>query len=132
MSLIVWNLRKKKKADVWFILLDITQICFYGSDQLTQQSDMSIKTENVAKMMYKLPQYQFCTIIIWHMSEKCNFKHTVTDAAVSLSCYVYVFAISTYLTTVYQYLRIFFSQKLYVIGKIFIRWSEKSIKPLKK
>ena len=42
-----------------------------------------------------------------------------------LSCYVYIFAISIYLTRVKQCLTIFFFQKLWVIGKISIRWSEK-------
>ena len=64
------------------MLLQITQICFYESDYVTQHSDMSIMTENAAKTMHKLAQYQFYIFIIWHFSEKCHFKHTMTDAAV--------------------------------------------------
>ena len=42
------------------------------------------------------------------MSEKDYYKHTMTDVAVWLSCYVYIFAIWTYLTTANQSLTIFF------------------------
>ena len=56
----------------------------------------------------------------------------MTDAAVRLSGYVYIFAVLTYLTTVNQCLTIFFSQKLCVIGKIFIRWSEKKHQTIEK
>ena len=49
----------------------------------------------------------------------------MTDAAVWLSCYVYIFATLTYLTKVNQCLTKLFPKKLSVIGKIFIRWSEK-------
>ena len=56
--------------------------------------------------------------------EKDNYKHTITNVAVWLSCCVYIFAILSYLTTVNQCLTIFF-QKSYVIGKISIRKSQK-------
>ena len=82
------------------MLLQITQFCFYESDYVTQHSGMSRMTENGAKITHKLPRYQFYTIIIWHLSQKFHFKHTMTDAAVCLSCNVYVFAILTYLITV--------------------------------
>ena len=39
------------------MLLQMTQICFYEADYVTLHSDMSIMTENRAKMMYKLLQY---------------------------------------------------------------------------
>ena len=39
------------------MLLQITQVCFYESDYVTQHSDMSIITENGAKITHKLPQY---------------------------------------------------------------------------
>ena len=42
------------------------------------------------------------------MSEKGYYKYTMTDAAIWLTCYVYIFAILTYLTTVNQCLTIFF------------------------
>ena len=103
------------------MLLQMTQICFYESDYVTLHTDMSIMTENHAKITHKLLQYQFQAIIIWHLSEKCYFKRTMRDVAVWLSCYVYIFAILTYLTTVNQCLTMFFSQKLCVIGKISIR-----------
>ena len=45
---------------------------------------------------------------------------------------MYVFANLTYLTTVLQCLTIFFSQKLCVIGKIFIRWSENNHQTMEK
>ena len=54
----------------------------------------------------------------------------MTDVIVWLSCYVYIFAIWTYLTTVNQCLTIFFFRKLCVIGKISIRWSEKKNKTI--
>ena len=63
--------------------------------------------------------------MIWHLSENGYYKHTMTDVPVWLSCYVYIFAISTYLTTVNHCLTIFFCQQLCVIGKISIRWSKK-------
>ena len=40
--------------------------------------------------------------------------------------------VSNYLTTVKQCLTIYFFQKLYVIGKISIRWSEKKHKTIEK
>ena len=60
------------------------------------------------------------------------YKHTVTNVALWLSCYVYNFAILSYLTTVNQCLTIFFVQKLYVIGNISIRWSENKQKTVEK
>ena len=39
------------------MLLQINQICFYESDYVTLHSDMSIMTENGAKITHKLPQY---------------------------------------------------------------------------
>ena len=55
LSLIVWNLPKKKE-EVWCMLFQITQICFSGSDYATLHSLISIMTENGVKMMQKLPQ----------------------------------------------------------------------------
>ena len=49
--------KKKKKAEVWCMLLQITQICFYESDYVMQHSEMSIMIENCAKIRHKLPQY---------------------------------------------------------------------------
>ena len=53
-------------------------------------------------------------------------------AVKGLSCYVYISAIWTYLTTVNQGLIMLFSQRLCVIGKISIRWSEKKHKTIEK
>ena len=39
------------------MLLQMTQICFYESDYVTLHPDMSIMTENRAKMRHKLLQY---------------------------------------------------------------------------
>ena len=64
--------------------------------------------------------------------KKGNYMHTMTDAVVWLSSYVYIFAIWTYLTTVNQCLAILFFQKLGDIGKISIRWSEKKHKTIEK
>ena len=83
---------------------------------------MSIVTGNGAKVRLN----------IWHLLEKGHYKHTTANVAVWLSCYAYIFAISPYLITDNKCLTIFSYQKLCVIGKICIRWSEKSLKPLKK
>ena len=56
----------------------------------------------------------------------------MTNVAVWLSHYVYIFAILSYLATVNQCLTMFFSQKLCDIGKSPLDEAEKSIKPLKK
>ena len=48
----------------------------------------------------------------------------MTDAIVWLSCYVYIFAISTYLTTTNACLTIPFSKKSSVIGMMSSRWSK--------
>ena len=56
----------------------------------------------------------------------------MTNVAVWLSCYAYIFAILSYLTTVNQSLIIFFIQKLCVIGKISIRRSEKKQQVIEK
>ena len=71
--------------------------------------------ENATKIRHQLPHYQFQTIqaiIIWELSEKCYYKHTMTDFAIWVSCYVYIFAFSTYVTTVNQCLTIFFFPKI--------------------
>ena len=59
--------------------LQTTQICFYESDYVTLHTDMSIMTENGAKITRELPKYQFYAIIIWHPLEKYYFKHTMRD-----------------------------------------------------
>ena len=46
------------------------------------------------------------------MPEKGYYKHTMADNVVWLSCYVYIFAIWIYLTTVNQWLIIFFFPKI--------------------
>ena len=51
LSLIVWNLgKKKKKEEVWCMLFQINKICFNKSDYATLHSLMRIMTENSAKM----------------------------------------------------------------------------------
>ena len=49
--------KKKKKEEVSCKLLQMTQICFYDSDYITLHPDMSIMTENRAKMTHKILQY---------------------------------------------------------------------------
>ena len=88
--------------------------------------------ENGSKLMHKLSQHYLSAIIIWHLSKKCYFKHAMIDAGVWLRRYAYIFAILTYLTTGNQCLTIFSFQKLWVIGNIFIRRSEKTHKINKK
>ena len=67
------------------------------------------------------------------MSEKGYYKHTMTDAVVWLSCYVYIFAIWAYLSTVNYRLTIFFFSKNYVsLVKFPLDEAKKIIKPLKK
>ena len=57
----------------------------------------------------------------------------MTHVAVWLSCYVYIFAISTYLTTVKQRLRRFFFSKNYVsLERSPLDEVKESTKPLKK
>ena len=58
------------------------------------------------------------------MPEKGYYKHPKADNVVWLSCYVYIFAIWIYLTTVNEWLIIFFP-KNYVTWKISMRWGEK-------
>ena len=66
------------------------------------------------------------------MLEKCFFKHTMTDAAVWLSCYVYIFDILTYLTMVNQYLAIFFSKNYESLQRSSLDELKTSIKPSEK
>ena len=54
------------------------------------------------------------------------------DVAVWLSCYVYLFAILTYLTTVNQCLTMFFSKNYVSLERSPLDEVQKSIKPLKK
>ena len=91
------------------MLLEITQICFYESDYVTIHSNMSIMTENSVNIMQKLSNINF-ELLSSGTYQKCYFKHTMTDAAVWLSCYVCIFAILTYLTMFNQCLTIFFSK----------------------
>ena len=51
-------------------------------------------------MTRKRQQECFEAIIIWCYSENGYYKNLMTDVAVWLSCYVYIFAISTSLITV--------------------------------
>ena len=69
---------------------------------------------------------------MWHLSGKFYYKYTMTDVEVWLSCYLYIFAISTYLTRVSQCLTIFLFQKVCVFGKISIRLSGKKHQTIKK
>ena len=55
LSLIVWNLQKKKE-EVCCMLFQITQMCFNGSDYATLHSLMKMMIENGVKMTQKLPQ----------------------------------------------------------------------------
>ena len=55
----------------------------------------------------------------------------MTDVAVWLSCYVYTFDISTYLTTVNQCLNIFFSKNYVSLKRSPLYEDVKSMKPLK-
>ena len=106
MSLIVWNLQQIER---WgFILFQRTHVCFNESDYVTRHSAMNIMTKNGTKIMYKMPQLRFLVINIWYLSEKGYYKHTMGGVVVWLSCYVYIFAIWTYLTIVNQCLKIFF------------------------
>ena len=52
--------------------------------------------------------------------------------AVWLSCYVYMFAISTYLTTVKQCLRTYFFKNYVSLERSLLDEAKTSIKPLKK
>ena len=64
----------------------------------------------------------FPAVIIWHLSENCYYyKHTMTNITVWLSCYVaiYIFVISSYLTTINQCLTKFVFQEWCAIVKIF-------------
>ena len=84
----------------------------------------------------KRPQYYFYAIILCHPSEKCHFKHTLTDPGVWLSCYPHISAILISLTTINQCLTIFlpknylsqrithfFNKWLYIHHKFFIeKW----------
>ena len=91
-----------------------TQMSFHEPDYVTVHSVMNIMTANNAKMAQKFPQYCFQAIIIKHLMEKRYYKHTMKNVAVWLSCYIYIFAIVSYLTTVNQCLTIFFFSKNYV------------------
>ena len=71
-----------------------------------------IMTKNSTKIMHKL--LLFSAVIIWHLSEKCYYyKHTMTNVTVWLTCYVaiYIFVISSYLTTFNQCLTKFVFQE---------------------
>ena len=131
MSLTVWNLQKKKD-EVLYMLSQLTKICFSEPNYVTLHSIINIMTENSTIMTHNMPQQWFQAITIWNLSEKCYCKPTMTDVVVWLSCYVFIFAIWNCLTTVNLCLRIFFFQKLSVIGKISIRWSEKKHKTIDK
>ena len=56
----------------------------------------------------------------------------MTDVAVWLSYYVYILAISTYLTTVKQCLNIIFSKSYVSLERFALDEAKKNIKPLKK
>ena len=125
MSLIVWNLQNEKKNKLLCIFFQKTRMCFNEPDYVLVHTVINIVTANDAKMRHKMLQQCFKAIIIWHLLEKGYYKHSMASVTVWLSCYVYAFAILSYLITVNQYLTIFFFQKLCVIGKISIRWDEK-------
>ena len=67
------------------------------------------------------------------MPERGYYKHVMTDVAVWLSCYVYIFAISAYLTVVNQCLtKIFFSKNYVSLEGSPLDEAKKNVKPLKK
>ena len=73
--------------------LQITQICFHQSDYVTLHSDMNIYDRKRLRESFKLLLSGTC----WK-----SVKPIMTDFEVWLSCYIYIFAILTYLTTVNQ------------------------------
>ena len=60
------------------------------------------------------------------------YKHIMTNVAAWLGCYVCIFAILSYLTTVKQYLTIFFSKNYVSLERSPLDEAKKSIEPLKK
>ena len=73
----------------------------------------------------------FKSIFIWHLSEKCYYKHTMKITVVWFSFYVYIFAIPTYLTTS-TCLPIFFFFKNYMsLERSPLDEPKKNIKPPK-
>ena len=105
LSLIVWKLQKKKEdVRCW---LSNPALCHEQHDKKQHQNDGETSTLLVLSYYYLAP-----------------VTKVLSQAHHGICCYVYIFAILTYLTTVNQCLTIFFS-KSYVIGKIYIRWNEK-------
>ena len=92
------------------MLLQKIQMCFNDTDYVTIHSVINIMTANDVKMTQKMQQKYFEDNAIWHLLEKSYYKHTMTNVAVWLTCYVDIFAILSYLATVKQYLKIFFSE----------------------
>ena len=96
-----------------------TQMSFNEANYVMVNSVMNIMTINGAKMMQKMPQQCFSVVIILQLLEKDYERHTMTNLAFCLSCYVYIFAILSYLTTVNQCLTIFL-----FFSKIMCPWKD--------
>ena len=96
MSLIIWNLPRKKEKPG-----------FDDPDYVTPHSFMNIMPENGVKMTQKITQFCFFKKEIWYRSDKSYYLVADYDAVLWLICYVYTFVICTYLTRVYQCLKYF-------------------------
>ena len=93
------------------MLLEINQICFNESDYVTLHSVINIMKKRCQNGAYNaaimvLSYYYLAPV------RKGLLQAHHTDVAVRLSCYVYIYAISAYLTTVNQCLIIFFFPKI--------------------
>ena len=123
MSLIVWKLQKKKE-DVRCMLYQVTQIffndgnpalCHEQHDKKRHQNDGETSTLLVLSYYYLAP-----------------VTKVLLQAHHGICCYVYIFAILTYVTTVNQCLTIFFSKSYVSLERSTSDEVKKSIKPLKK
>ena len=98
--------------------------CFFESHYVTLHPTWALWQKTVPKWRISCHNIRF-KLLSSGSCQKYYFKYTMRDVVVWLSCYVYIFAILTYLTSGNQCLTMFFFQKLCVIGKISIRWSKK-------
>ena len=107
MSLIVWKLQKKKE-DVRCTLYQVTQIFFNdGNPALCHEQHDKKRHQNDGETS---------TLLVLSYCYLAPVTKVLLQAHHGICCYVYIFAILTYVTTVNQCLTIFFS-KSYVSWK---------------
>ena len=129
MSLIVSNLLRKRKMSFCAFCFKYLKSAWMSLIMLHYMLLWTGWQKIVPKLHIKYSNNGFKLLL---SVKKGYYKQTMKDVPVWLSCYVYIFAISTNLTTVNQCLTIYCSKSYLPLNRSPLDKTRKSIKPLKK